>query len=640
MKEGIPVPQPQEGASPRNIALEQLAERIANIQRTHPVRVGIDGIENSGKTTLADELVPHIEANGRPVIRVSVDLFHAPRAVRYRQGRESAQGYYEDSFDYEKFKDRLLSPLGPNGNRRFQRAALDWATDEALDPPEEVAPDNAILIVDGIFLLRPELVDNWDYRVFVHTDFDKAIERALRRDTQSFGSSDNIRTLYSRRYHPAQRSYLERVQPHTKADVIINNNDPSQPKLIFSSEEIDKDKEILPPNLKVQFVSRDLPVEGSGGTSAYRLSFLRYLQSVGCDIEYLLLDYRRADPVEADEDLHRFDDIMTVKKIELPNDAQAPIWSDLPTEYEKAYIREQVQSSKPDLVIADHPWLANVFTDIPNDVVKAVLTHDVQHQKVKDFQEAGVNPYKRNNGFEQPHWDEELEIECLSKADLIIAIQKDDTATFQRMLPNSEVVTMPVAASLPETEQREQVPGRCLFVGGGAGHNVRGLTWFLDNIWPKIRSQNPEANLHVSGDVCSKVDQDKYADEQSKIVFMGRVDDLGAEYNEAEVCVVPLEVGSGLKLKLIEAMSYGKAIVSTSVGVQGVEEVADYGVSVTNDTEHFANEVVDLLNDPRKRKAYEAVNKQFIENYFLPDAVYGNLISRVQAKAPRFQQKQ
>lgn len=624
--------------SPRDQSLEQIAERISNIERPHPVRVGIDGIENSGKTTLANELAPHIESLGRHVIRATVDLFHAPRAVRYRQGRESAKGYYEDSFDYDSFNDRLLTPLGPNGDRRYRLASLDWATDEALNPPEEVAPDNSILIVDGIFLLRPELVDNWDYRIFVHTDFDKAMERALRRDGHSFGSADNIRTLYSRRYHPAQRAYLEQSQPHTKADVIVDNNDPSEPKLIFSSEEVSESKEVLQPNLKVQFVSRDLPVDGSGGTSAYRLSFLRYLQSVGCHIEYLLLDYRRSDPREAEEDLHRFDDIMTVKKIELPQDELAPVWSELPTEREKAYVRKQVQGSMPDLVIADHPWLADVFDEVPNSTVKAVLTHDVQHQKVKDFREAGVNPYKRNNGFEQPHWDEQLETDCLSKADVIIAIQKDDTATFQRMLPSSEVVTMPVAASLPETEQREQIPGRCLFVGGGAGHNVAGLTWFLDNIWPQIRNQHPEANLHVSGDVCNKVDQEKYSGEESKITFRGRVDNLGVEYNEAEVCVVPLEVGSGLKLKLIEAMSYGKAVVSTSVGVQGVEEVSDYGVAVTDDAEGFATEVVDLLNNPRKRKAFEGINKQFIEDNFLPDAVYGNFITRVKARAPRLQQ--
>lgn len=396
-------------------------------------------------------------------------------------------------------------------------------------------------------------------------------------------------------------------------------------------------KEVLRPNLKIQFISRDLPVEGSGGTSAYRLSFLRYLQSVGCEIEYLLLDYRHANPTETVEDLHRFDDIMTVKKIELPSGEQPPIWSDLPTDYEKAFIKEQVQGTSPDLVIADHPWLADIFGGITQNVVKAVLTHDVQYRKIQDFREAGVNPYKRNNGFAQPYWDEHLEQSCLSKADVIIAIQKEDAATFRRMLPDSEVVTMPMAIAVPEKEKREQVTGRCLFVGGSAEHNARGLTWFLDNIWPQIRTKDTSANLHVIGDVGNKIDQNKYGDGLSQIIFKGRIEDIGAEYEEAEVCVVPLEVGSGLKLKLIEAMSYGRAIVSTRIGVQGVEEVSEYGVAITDGAEDFANEVVGILNNPYKRKAFERVNKQFIEDYFMPENVYGNFISMVKARIPRFQ---
>ncbi len=618
-------------------ALEALAERIANIEKPHPVRTGIDGIEASGKTTLADMLAPLVELKGRPVIRAGIDAFHAPRAVRYRQGRESAQGYYEDSFNYEQVQDYILTPLGPSGNRIYRRAALDWATDEPINAQEEIAPDNAILIFDGIFLSRPELADNWDYRVFVKTDFEKALERALKRDTQAFGSAENIRRLYSLRYHPAQQSYLEKSQPDLKADAVVDNNNSSEPQITFRSSETTTSKEVLPPKLKIQFISRDLPIEGSGGTSAYRLSFLRYLAKTGCDIEYLLLDYRRFQQDEASEDLNRFNDIMTVKRIESKDNNLAPIWSDLPTENEKAYVQDQVAQSKPDLVIADHPWLAGVFGSVPPGVVKAVLTHDVQHQKIKDFREAGINPYKRNEGFEQPYWDEHIEKEYLSGADVIIAIQQEDHAAFKQMLPDAEVITMPVAASVPEIEQRAQIVGRCLFVGGGAGHNVRGLTWFLDSIWPRVKSMNPSANLHVSGDASNKIDRYKYETEGSGVVLRGRVDNLDAEYKEAEVCVVPLEVGSGLKLKLIEAMSYGRAVVSTTVGVQGVEEVSSYGVAVTDNVDQFAKEVDTLLRDPQKRQSFELANKQFIQDNFLPDVVYGNLVSKVKEKAPRFQ---
>jgi len=82
--------------------LEQLAASIAAVRLDHPTRVAIDGVDGSGTTTLADELVKPLRRAGREVIRASVDGFHHPRAVRYTRGPDSPEGYYLDSFDYAK----------------------------------------------------------------------------------------------------------------------------------------------------------------------------------------------------------------------------------------------------------------------------------------------------------------------------------------------------------------------------------------------------------------------------------------------------------------------------------------------------------------------------------------------------------
>jgi uridine kinase len=79
--------------------LEELSGRIAAMERPHPVRVGIDGVDGVGKTTLANELVDPLRQRGLPVIRASIDGFHHPRTVRYRRGRSSPEGYYRDSFN-------------------------------------------------------------------------------------------------------------------------------------------------------------------------------------------------------------------------------------------------------------------------------------------------------------------------------------------------------------------------------------------------------------------------------------------------------------------------------------------------------------------------------------------------------------
>jgi uridine kinase len=154
-------------AMTRDGLVAYLTEVIDALQRPHPLRVGIDGPDAAGKTTLADELASELRARQRTVIRASIDGFHRPRAERYRQGEDSPHGYYDDSFDSDALRSNLLDPLGPNGNRRYRTATFDFRTDAPRPAAWAVAPDDAVLLFDGVFLLRPELFGGWDLRVFV-----------------------------------------------------------------------------------------------------------------------------------------------------------------------------------------------------------------------------------------------------------------------------------------------------------------------------------------------------------------------------------------------------------------------------------------------------------------------------------------
>lgn len=201
---------------------------------TASVRVGIDGVDASGKTTLADELVHPLEQRGRQVIRASIDGFHRPRAERYRLGADSPKGYYLDSFDHGGLRDELLVPLG-QGSRVYRRAVFDFRSDSPVDEPSVEAPPDAILLFDGVFLFRPELDQYWDYRIFVDVDFDEALRRACERDKDLFGSAEAVRKRYQARYIPGQRLYLQTVRPAESANVMLKNADPSQPQLIVRS---------------------------------------------------------------------------------------------------------------------------------------------------------------------------------------------------------------------------------------------------------------------------------------------------------------------------------------------------------------------------------------------------------------------
>jgi uridine kinase len=211
----------------RDVLLAELADAIDAVTREHPVRVAIDGVGVSGKTVLADELADSLTSLGRKVIRASIDGFHRPRALRYQRGSDSPEGYLDDSFDYEAVRSCLLASLGPGGSGRYRTAVFDFRTESPVESVERSAEPGAVLLFDGVFILREELRPFWDFSVFVDTGFDVTLARALHRDLSLFGSERAVRERYERRYIPGERLYLERCRPLDHADAVVRNDDPA-----------------------------------------------------------------------------------------------------------------------------------------------------------------------------------------------------------------------------------------------------------------------------------------------------------------------------------------------------------------------------------------------------------------------------
>jgi uridine kinase len=217
----------------RAACLEQLTAAIAALKFDHPTRVAIDGVDGSGKTTLADELVEPIRRAGREVVRASVDGFHNPRSVRYGRGPDSPEGYFLDSFDYSALKRVLLDPLGPTGDRRFRTAMFDYRVDRAVESPPRIAGPTAVLLFDGVFLQRPELEGVWDMTIWLDVPFEVTVERAVVRDARNGVAAGVVRVKYACRYVPGQRLYLEQCRPKERADIVVSNADLEHPTVKF-----------------------------------------------------------------------------------------------------------------------------------------------------------------------------------------------------------------------------------------------------------------------------------------------------------------------------------------------------------------------------------------------------------------------
>ncbi len=282
-----------------------------------------------------------------------------------------------------------------------------------------------------------------------------------------------------------------------------------------------------------------------------------------------------------------------------------PSWSDLPTPLERRFFQKRLARFKPDAVLVNYCWLAPLLKDVPAALPTAVLTCDVISQRIPP-----------NPALDPDAGTPEGEAALLKIARHAIAISAEDAASFRSRLPAHSIVLAPKAADIRPLPAEAIQPDRVLFVGGMNGFNREGLAWFLEHAWPLIRQTRPATTLHICGAIGSTV-----AQPPPGVVIRGRVPDLTAEYAAAAVVIVPLLQGSGVKIKLVEAASFGKAIVTTPIGLQGLDFLRA-GVRETTTAPDFATAVLELLASETTRLELSRATLAAAKQHLSPESCY------------------
>ena len=266
--------------------------------------------------------------------------------------------------------------------------------------------------------------------------------------------------------------------------------------------------------------------------------------------------------------------------------APAAPWSSA----DRLYVARALRG-RPVAVIADYAWQTEALAYALAPAARtAVIMHDLWHRRLALFgAPAGA-----------PVIDRREELELLARAQTIIAIQKTEAEDIAELACGHELVVTPISAAAvpaPRPGDGQSV----LFVGGNAASNSEAVDWMLEAVWPRIRAACPKATFLVAGSVCRG-----RRPPPAGVRYLGFVDNLDRLYEAAAVVVSPLISGSGLKIKLVEALAQGKACVVTPVTLQGVEEEAAAAVAVADRAEAFAEAVLRLLADRSARTAMGA----------------------------------
>ena len=218
----------------RQLVLVDLLSMMLSVHPGQRVLIGIDGVDGAGKSRLATELValaPHVA--GREVRSVSIDGFHHPRARRHARGT-GPETFYQDSYDYEAFRACVLRPFRAGAD--YVPAVHNVSTDQAVFPAPETAADDALLLVDGIFLRRPELAAEWDATLLVLVPLSVSVPRGNARFEGRADGSDNPEHEANARYVGGQKLYLQQARLHPPT-WILDNTDLQRPALLAPDPE-------------------------------------------------------------------------------------------------------------------------------------------------------------------------------------------------------------------------------------------------------------------------------------------------------------------------------------------------------------------------------------------------------------------
>ena len=274
-------------------------------------------------------------------------------------------------------------------------------------------------------------------------------------------------------------------------------------------------------------------------------------------------------------------------------------------------------SAEPfDLCVADFLITApNVPLDGP--VPTVLFAHNVEYLIWKRLCQVESSPWRR--ALLELEWRKMLryEAQTCTRALLTLAVSEADRAVLAAQAPRARVCAVPTGvdtAYLSPNGSREQ-PGALVFTGAMDWFpNEDGIVHFVEAVFPRIRAAAPEASLTVVGR--NPGPRVRQLSAVPGVHITGTVDDVRPYVAPAAVYVVPLRVGGGTRLKIFEALAMGKAVVSSTVGAEGLPLTPGTHFVRADDPAQFADSVVALLRDPARRRALGNAGRSLVEQRY------------------------
>jgi len=358
----------------------------------------------------------------------------------------------------------------------------------------------------------------------------------------------------------------------------------------------------------------DLPLPDVGGAARTVRTVLRAAMALGYDIDLVITGRRLPAIVPADDALLAGMGLVFVNAIRV-GDRLIPRTFGAAARWLKARLGLRPRRAAGGvahigrfLSPAETRRIEHRFADIPVDALfidtifasaaldafaptvdRYLITHDIFCERTESFRANGLTV--------QPAIDRTMEIAMIGRFSAVIANNPRDARTVSGFLPSMPVepILTVVAEDVEHAAGRSAMavdPHRMLYLGSAAHHNVDGLLWFLDEVWPRVRANIRDARLDIVGTIGTAIAKD-----HPGVTVHGRVADLAPIAAACTFAVNPVRMGSGLKIKMVDYFRLGLACIVSPPGAQGFPP-DNAPFVIADDAAAFAAATTAFLSDP------------------------------------------
>lgn len=266
----------------------------------------------------------------------------------------------------------------------------------------------------------------------------------------------------------------------------------------------------------------------------------------------------------------------------------------------KQHILSRVHAGQVDIIQIDFPWMMGVVNDVPPSIPSIYVEHEIPFIIALRHFRSAETPIEKWLWRKRQYYYKKQEVALGQKYHAIITLTEVDKCILQRVLPDKPIFVSPLGIDTfyyqPTREDHNY--GKIAFMGSWKHYpNVDGLKFFFKHIFPIIKVDKPDVRMFILGDF-NGIDKRALSSEPS-VIWTGFVEDT-RPYLEGSVFIAPLRIGSGLRMKILEAMSMGCPVVSTSVGCEGIPARDGEDIFVEDDPGNFARRILYLMENPKQ----------------------------------------